>query len=115
LALATTFVALLAGTTTPAIAASATVVIDRGGYTCGVAAGDLPGLPGFSLANSTVVVLDDGSLNVTCTGSVPAGYSLDGTFAGDVVCDDGQRLFTGHIVGTTSGRVMVMCHVASGG
>ena len=50
----------------PASAAGAVVIIQRGGSDCGVGAGDIPGLPGFDLASSTVVVTPNGALTVTC-------------------------------------------------
>jgi hypothetical protein len=70
----------------------------------------VPGLPGFALANVTVVVAPGGVLNVTCTGSLPEGLSVPETFAGDVRCiGDGDLVSTGRIVATKSGQVMVHC------
>lgn len=94
----------------PASAAGAVVIIQRGGSDCGLDAGDIPGSPGFLLANSTVVVTPNGGLIVTCAGSVPEGVTVNHTFARDVTCfGDLGATTEGHIVATRSGNVQVMC------
>jgi hypothetical protein len=91
-------------------AASATVIVQRGGSDCGVDAGDLPGLTtDFTLTSSTVVIDPNGALVVTCHGSVPDGYALAHTFTTIVACVGDASTTDGRIVATTSGQVTVMC------
>lgn len=110
LVLASAVVLSLTALAAPASAAGAIVIIQRGGSDCGVDAGDIPGLPEFGLASSTVVVAPNGGLTVTCTGSLPAGLAIEHTFAGDVTCVGDLGVTTeGHIVATSSGQVTVVC------
>ena len=111
LVLASAAILSLTVVSAPASAAGAVVIIQRGGSDCGVGAGDIPGLPGFDLASSTVVVTPNGALTVTCHGSVPQGVTVEDNFAGDVTCvGDFGSTTQGHIVATRSGRVMAVCH-----
>jgi hypothetical protein len=68
-------IALMLAAAAPASAA-AIVERSRGNVTCVADPGDVPGLPGFGFANSTVVIAPGGVLNVTCTGSLPEGLSV---------------------------------------
>jgi len=102
-------VALMVAAAAPASAA-AIVERSRGNYECTIDPGDIPGLPGFDLANSTVAIAPGGVLNVTCTGSLPEGLSVPETFAGDVLCHGDSPVVTiGHIVATKSGQVISVC------
>jgi hypothetical protein len=92
------------------VAQGASVYLVRGGDECGIDAGDIPGVPEFTLASLTVVARPNGSLLASCSGSLPAAITLGATFQGEVLCvDDGPRFATGHIVATSSGRVSVTC------
>jgi hypothetical protein len=97
-------------TTAPAHAA-AVVALDRNTYVCGADPADVPGLPGFDIANSTVVVAPTGAVHVTCFGELPPGLSVPTTYVGHVICrgDPGQADSTGLIVVTVSGQVTITC------
>jgi hypothetical protein len=92
--------------------ASAFVIRDRGVVECSADAGDIPGLPGFPISNSTIVFTPTGAIRVSCFGTLPAGILLSETFSGDVTClgDDGT-VGGGHIVATKSGRVSYTCMI----
>jgi hypothetical protein len=114
LALASTAILSLTVMAAPASAAGAVVIIQRGGSDCGLDSGDIPGVPEFTLANSTVVVAPNGGLVVTCTGSVPEGVTINHTVAGDVACfGDFGTTTEGHLVATRSGNVSIMCRFAA--
>jgi hypothetical protein len=72
--------------TAPTASAAAIVYHANGSFECGADPGDIPGLPGFDLANTTVVIDSTGALHVTCYGSLPAGLSVPQTFVGSAVC-----------------------------
>ena len=93
----------------PTASAAAFVEHGRGVDQCGADPGDAPGLPGFDLANTTVVVSANGGLHVTCYGSLPSGLTLPQTFQGDVIRrgEEAWSDVTGHIVATRSGQVML--------
>ena len=103
--------ALAPGVAATTASAAAFVEHGRGVYECGADPGDVPGLPGFDLANTTVVVSANGGLHVTCYGSLPSGLTLPQTFQGDVICrgEEAWSDVTGHIVATRSGQVMLTC------
>jgi hypothetical protein len=109
---ATAMMLLTLVATVPGVAAGgATVYLVRGGTECGIDAGDIPGVPEFTVGNLTVVAGPTGSLLASCSGTLPAGATLSATFQGDVLCvDDGPRFAVGHIVATSSGQVSVSCH-----
>ena len=94
----------------PAAAQGATVIIERGGSSCFIAPGDLPGLTAeFQLASSTVTITPNGMLVVTCTGILPQGYSVPRTLTLDTLCTGDTATTTGRLIATVSGRVSVMC------
>jgi hypothetical protein len=103
-------VALMLAAAAPASAA-AIVERSRGTFTCVADPGDVPGLPGFGFANSTVVIAPGGVLNVTCTGSLPEGLSVPETFVGEVVCrgDTPEEDVIGQIIVTKSGQALLHC------
>jgi hypothetical protein len=103
-------IALMLAAAAPASAA-AIVERSRGVVTCVADPGDVPGLPGFGFANSTVVIAPGGILHVTCTGQLPEGLSVPGTFVGDVVCrgDTPEEDVIGQIVVTKSGQATIHC------
>jgi hypothetical protein len=103
-------IALMLAVAAPASAA-AIVERSRGNVTCVADPGDVPGLPGFGFANSTVVIAPGGILNVTCTGSLPEGLSVPETFVGDVVCrgDTPEQDVIGQIIVTKSGQATLRC------
>jgi hypothetical protein len=102
---------LLTLTTVGVASAAAFVERDRNNFTCGADPDDVPGLPGFGIANSTVVVTPTGALHVTCFGALPTDLSVPSTFVGHVICrgDPGQADAVGDIVVTVSGRVTITC------
>src|SRR3546814_535887 len=90
----------------PAAAQGATVVIERGGSSCSIAPGDLPGLTAeFQLTSSTVAITPDGMLVVTCTGNLPEGYSVPRTLTLDTLCTGDTATTAGLLIATVSGRV----------
>ena len=93
--------------------ASAAAIVERsrGVVDCVADPGNVPGLPGFGFANSTVVTAPGGVLNVTCFGQLPEGLSLPETFVGDVVCrgDAPNEDVIGQIVVTKSGQATLRC------
>ena len=93
--------------------ASAAAIVERsrGVVDCVADPGDVPGLPGFGFANSTVVIAPGGVLNVTCFGQLPEGLSVPETFVGDVVCrgDAPNEDVIGQIVVTKSGQATLRC------
>lgn len=114
------FSAILAGliasvafaVTAQTASAAAIVYHANGSYECGADAGDVPGLPGFDLANTTVVIDDTDALHVTCYGSLPDGLSIPETFVGHAVCrgDEGYVDTLGLVIATKGGQVMLSCH-----
>jgi hypothetical protein len=95
----------------PSASAAAIVYHAHGSYECGADPGDVPGLPGFDLANATIVVDATGALHVTCNGSLPDGLSVPQTFVGPVLCrgDESYAYTTGRIIATKGGQVMITC------
>lgn len=94
----------------PVAANGATVIIERGGSSCFIGPGDIPGVTiEFQLESSTVTITPDGMLVVTCTGSLPEGYSVASTITLQVLCEGDFATTTGHIIATKAGRVSVMC------
>jgi hypothetical protein len=91
--------------------AAAIVFHGHGAYVCGADPGDVPGLPGFDLANSMIVLDPTGALHVTCNGSLPDGLSVQQTFVGPVLCrgDEGYADTTGRIIATKGGQVTITC------
>jgi hypothetical protein len=91
--------------------AAAIVFHGKGSYECGADPGDVPGLPGFDLANSMVVVDATGALHVVCWGSLPGDLSVQQTFIAPVLCrgDEGYADTTGRIIATKGGQVMITC------
>lgn len=91
--------------------AAAIVFHAKGSYECGADPDDVPGLPGFDVADLTVVIDATGALHVVCSGSLPDGLSVQETFVGPVLCrgDPGYADTTGRIIVTTSGQVMITC------
>jgi hypothetical protein len=92
--------------------AAAIVFHAKGSYECGADPGDVPGLPGFDVADLTVVVDATGALHVVCRGSLPGDLSVQQTFTGPVLCrgDEGYADTTGRIIATKGGQVMITCH-----
>ena len=105
-------IALLSGPMASSSLGAAIVVKEKD--SCGLGPWEIPGLPGFTLADSAVVFLPEaaGFFVVTCHGALPAGLSLGETFQGDVTCfgDDGTAA-VGHVVATRSGRVSLQCRI----
>ena len=94
-----------------AAAAGATVILERGGSSCTISPGDLPGLTQeFQLQSSTVVIAPNGDLVVTCTGTIPAGmWPLPETLSLTVTCTGDTGTTSGRLVATKGGRMAVMC------
>jgi hypothetical protein len=91
--------------------AAAVVYHANGSYECGTDPGDVPGLPGFALPNTTTVIDAAGALHVTCYGPLPSGLSVDRTYVGSVLCR-GDEVFadtTGRIIAAKGGQVMITC------
>jgi hypothetical protein len=102
--------AVALGSAGPARAGGAEVIIERGNGGCGVDPGDIPGVDqGFLLANDTIVVTPAGFVNVTCTGWLPDGVTLEHTYASTVMCFGDGPPTQGRITATVSGRVTVVC------
>jgi hypothetical protein len=99
----------------PTASAAAIVYHANGSFECGADPGDVPGLPGFDLANSTIVIDSTGALHVTCYGSLPSGLSVPQTFVGSVLCrgDETYADTTGKIIATTGGQVTIFCKFAA--
>lgn len=95
----------------PSASAAAIAYHAKGSYECGADPGDVPGLPGFDLANTTVVIDAAGALHVVCYGSLPDGLSVQQTFVAPVLCrgDEGYADTTGRIIVTTGGQAMITC------
>jgi hypothetical protein len=101
--------------TAPTASAAAIVYHANGSYECGADPGDIPGLPGFDLANTTVVIDSTGALHVTCYGSLPAGLSVPQTFVGSAICrgDSGYADTPGLVIATRGGQVFITCIFAA--
>jgi len=96
-------------------ASGASTVLKDGDVGCFTDPGDIPGLPGFPLPKATLVLLANGGVVLSCHGQLPAGVSIDETFAGSAPC----RAPTGevveaHVVATPSGRVLFACRFPAG-
>ena len=104
--------AVVLGSAGPARADGAVVIIQRGDSDCGVDPGDIPGVDQhFLMTNATIVVTPAGFVNVTCTGQLPEGVTLEHTYASTVTCVGGPTQITeGRITATTSGKVTIVCH-----
>jgi hypothetical protein len=112
-ALAVLMLGMLA-TASPAHAARA-VVFKNGEVGCFTAPGDIPGMPGFAMPKSTLVIRADGSVTLACHGHLPDGLTLERTFVGRPPCftPTGVVVFD-VLVATKSGRVSFVCHFPAG-
>ena len=81
-------------------------VLHPGEFDCFFEPGDVPGVDVFFPARCTLVITPSGNTQIIAHGQLPAGFSLNKTFVGDVPCFGG----TGRIVATPSGRVNATCH-----
>jgi hypothetical protein len=110
-AVATLFASVVLTVAAQSASAAAIVFHAHGAYVCGADPGDVPGLPGFDLANATIVLDATGALHVTCNGSLPDGLSVQQTFVGPVLCrgDEGYADTTGRIIATKGGQVTIQC------
>src|SRR3954454_24747594 len=86
---------------TNSASASAIVIRDRGVVECSAEPGDIPGLPGFPIPNTTIAITPTGVAHVSCFDTLPAGISLSETFTGEGVCiADNGIVGSQHIVAT---------------
>jgi hypothetical protein len=99
----------------PVAASGATVIIERGGSSCSISPGDIPGLTHeFQADSSTVTITPTGMLVVTCTGRLPADFQPERTLVLDILCTGDFDTSTGHLIATTGGRLSVMCRFPAG-
>jgi hypothetical protein len=96
-------------------ARGATLVLKDSDVGCYTDPGDIPGMPGFTLPEATLVLRGNGGITLSCHGWLPEGESLSRTFAGSAPCfGPGGIMVTAHAVATKSGRVHFICHFPTG-
>ena len=99
----------------PVAAAGATVIIERGGSSCYIDPIDVPGLQtGFFADSSTVTIMPNGQLVVTCTGQLPADFAPERTLVLDIQCTGDFATTAGHLIATSGGRLAVFCRFPAG-
>jgi hypothetical protein len=96
-------------------ASAATTVLKNEDVGCFTDPGDIPGLPGFSLPQGTLILRENGGVTVSCHGSLPQGLSVTRTFSGTAPCfAPTGEVVQAHVVATKSGRVHFTCHFPTG-
>jgi hypothetical protein len=108
--LAAATAAVLITTVAPAHAIRATV-LKNGEVSCRTVPGEIPGVGSLELPRATLVFRPNGSVVLTCHGSLPTGTSFEETFVGPAICEPVGK---GKIVVTKSGRVLATCHFPAG-
>ena len=96
-------------------ARGAALVLKDSDVGCYTDPGDIPGMPGFTLPQATLVLRENGGVTLSCHGWLPEGRSLVHTFSGSAPCfGPGGIMVAAHAVATKSGRVHFICHFPTG-